>query len=246
MTPRFVLRIVLGALALTLAAPSCNAGTGGRLVPIELRLVGDPSASRFTTALGFEVTLDEAELVVGPLYAFAPADEPITRRTHGALAVAHAHGGLDPLDGRKVRAEMLDRVVIDALSDETIPFETLAEEGTIDELRVGLEAEPTQLDGHLARVVGTATRDDVTRAFEAFVDVGASPNERRVLVPFAAELTEGSVLELRLDPRAWLDGVAFDRLGACESPCDFPDGSQAATAAALGVRSVRAYAPRLE
>ena len=228
MTPRFVLRIVLGALALTLAAPSCNAGTGGRLVPIELRLVGDPSASRFTTALGFEVTLDEAELVVGPLYAFAPADEPITRRTHGALAVAHAHGGLDPLDGRKVRAE------------------TLAEEGTIDELRVGLEAEPTQLDGHLARVVGTATRDDVTRAFEAFVDVGASPNERRVLVPFAAELTEGSVLELRLDPRAWLDGVAFDRLGACESPCDFPDGSQAATAAALGVRSVRAYAPRLE
>jgi hypothetical protein len=246
MTSRFFRRVVVGALALTLAAPSCNSGTGGRLVPIELQLVGDPSAARFTTALGFEVALDEAELVVGPLYAFAPADEPIARRSHTALSVAHAHGGLDPLDGRKVRAELLDRVLVDALSAEPIPFETLAEEGAIDELRVGLEAEPSRLDGHLARVAGTATRDGVTHAFEAFVDVGASPNERRVLVPFVAELTEGSIVELRLDPRAWLDGVAFDRLGLCESSCDFPDGSQAATAAALGVRSVRGYAPRLD
>jgi hypothetical protein len=245
MTSRFFLRVVVGALALTLAAPSCNSGTGGRLVPIELRLVGDSSAARFTTTLGFEVALDEAELLVGPLYAFAPADEPIAR-SHAALSVAHAHGGLDPLDGRKVRAELLDRVLVDALSDEPIPFETLAEEGAIDELRVGLEAEPSRLDGHLARVVGTATRDGVAHAFEAFVDVGASPNERRVLVPFVADLTEGTVVELRLDPRAWLDGVAFDRLGACETPCDFPDGSQAAASAALGVRSVRAYAPRLD
>lgn len=245
MTSRFSLRALVGALALTLAAPSCNSGTGGRLVPIELRLVGDPSASRFTTALGFEIALDEAELVVGPLYAFAPADEPIARRNH-ALSVAHAHGGLDPLDGRKVRAELLERVAVDALTDEPIPFETVAEEGGVDELRVGLEAEPSQLGGHLARVAGTATRDGVTRRFEAFVDVGASPNERRVLVPFVAELTEGSIVELRVDPRAWLDGVAFDRLGACETPCDFADGSQAATAAALGVRSVRGYAPRLE
>ena len=245
MTSRFSLHVVVAALALTLAAPSCNAGTGGRLVPIELRLVGDPSATRFTTALGFEIALDEAELVVGPLYAFAPADEPITRRTT-LRSIAHAHGGLDPLDGRKVRAELLDRVAVDALSDEPIAFETIAEEGVVDELRVGLEAEPSVLDGHLARVVGAATRDGITRAFEAFVDVGASPNERRVLVPFAAELTERSILELRLDPRAWLDGVAFDRLGACDTPCDFPGGSQAATAAALGVRSVRAYAPRLD
>ncbi|MCU0674460.1 MAG: hypothetical protein MUE69_16915 [Myxococcota bacterium] len=246
MTPRIFLRVLVGAFALTIAAASCNAGTGGRLVPVELRLVGDPSATRFTSALGFDVVLEEAELVVGPLYAFAPADEPITRRSHALRSIAHAHGGLDPLDGRKVRAELLDRVAVDALADEPVAFETLAEEGAIDELRVGLEAEPSQLDGHLARVVGTATRDGVTYAFEAFVDVGASPNERRVLVPFVAELTEGSLLTLRLDPRAWLDGVAFDRLGACEAPCGFAGGSQAATAAALGVRSVRAYAPRLD
>jgi hypothetical protein len=246
MTPRFFLRVLVGAFALTIAAASCNAGTGGRLMPLELRLVGDPSAGRFTTTLGFEIVLEEAELVVGPLYAFAPADEPIARRSHALVSIAHAHGGLDPLDGRKVRAELLDRVAVDALSAEPLAFETLAEEGAIDELRVGLEAEPGQLDGHLARVVGIATRDGATHAFEAFVDVGASPNERRVLVPFVAELSEGSILELRLDPRAWLDGVAFDRLGACETPCDFPDGSQAATSAALGVRSVRGYAPRLD
>lgn len=242
MRSRSFIRGVAGALAFTLVSFACTSGTGGRLVPIEMRFTGDPSASTFTTALGFEVTLEEAELVLGPIYAFAPADEPIAFRF---VSIAHAHGGLDPLDGRKVRAELLERVRIDALSAEPRVFEAIAEAGVVDELRIGLEPDASLLEGRLARVVGTATRDGVTRAFEAFVDVGSSATERRVLMPFAAELREDTAIELTLDPRAWLDGVAFDRLGSCESRCDFPSGSQAASAAALGIRSARAYGPRL-
>lgn len=242
MRSRTFTRGVVGALAFTLASFSCSSGTGGRLVPIEMRFVGDPSASRFTTALGFDITLEEAELVLGPIYAFAPADEPIAFRF---VSIAHAHGGLDPLDGRKVRAELLERVRVDALSAEPLVFEAIAEEGVVDELRIGLEPDASLLEGHLARVVGTATRDGVTRAFEAFVDVGSSATERRVLVPFETELREDTSIDLVLDPRVWLDGVAFDRLGPCESRCDFPSGSQAASAAALGVRSARAYTPRV-
>lgn len=234
--------VALLALLAVLAPWACSSGTSGRLVPAQLHLVGDPEATRFTTSLGFEVTLDEAELVLGPVYGFAPADEPIAGRF---VSIARAHGGLDPLDGRKVRLELLERVQVDALSPEPLVFDTLAEEGTIDELRVGLEANASLLEGHVARVVGTASREGITRAFEAFVDVGASPSERRVLIPFVAELREGTAVDLALDPRAWLDGVAFDRLGACDTPCDFPEGSQAALAAALGVRSPRAYRPQL-
>jgi hypothetical protein len=102
------------------------------------------------------------------------------------------------------------------------------------------------LEGHLAHVAGTAHRDGVTWRFDAFVDVGSLASTRRVLVPFEATLEEGVALELTIDPRAWLDGVAFDRLGECATPCDFPEGSQAAAAAALGIRDVRGYRPRLE
>lgn len=234
--------VALLALFAVLAPLACSSGTVGRLVPARLHLVGDPEATRFTTSLGFDVTLDEAELVLGPVYAFAPTDAPIAWRF---VSIARAHGGVDPLDGRKVRMELLERVRVDALSREPTIFDTLAEEGTVDELRVGLEAETSLLEGHVARVVGTASREGITHAFEAFVDVGASPNERRVLIPFAAELHEDIAVELALDPRAWLDGVAFDRLGACDPACDFPEGSQAALAAALGVRSPRAYRPYL-
>ncbi|MCB9602747.1 MAG: hypothetical protein H6722_11245 [Sandaracinus sp.] len=237
-------RALLLSFLLPLFPLACSSGTGGRLVSIRMRLSGDASATRFTTSLGYEIALDEAELVLGPIYAFAPADELVTHRWW--RSVAYAHGGLDPLDGRKVRAELLERVVVDALSDEALVFDAAAEEGAIDELRLGLESDGAVLDGHVAHVVGTATRDGVTSAFDAWLDVGATDTERRVLVPFVAELHEASVLGVRVDARAWLDGVAFDRLGECATPCPFPTASQPALAAALGVRSARGYQPSIE
>ncbi|MCA9613238.1 MAG: hypothetical protein H6722_25625 [Sandaracinus sp.] len=237
-------RVLLTTFLLVLFPLACSSGTGGRLVSIQMRFSGDPSATRFTTSLGYEVTLEEAELVLGPVYAFAPADELVTRRWW--RSVAYAHGGLDPLDGRKVRAELLERVVVDALSDEALVFDAAAEEGAIDELRLGLESEDALLDGHVAHVVGTAVKDGVTSAFDAWIDVGASDTERRALVPFVGELHEASVLNVRVDARVWLDGVAFDRLVDCTTPCEFPTESQPALAAALGVRNAHAYQPSIE
>src|SRR5690606_27944659 len=132
MNLRAVLRL---AATLLVASFACSSGTTGRVVAIDARFVGDPSATSFDTSLGFDVTLERAELVVGPVYAFAPADEPIATRPRALRlrSVARAHGGLDPLDGRKVRAEVLERVLVDALSDTLSDtprtFEALAEEG---------------------------------------------------------------------------------------------------------------------
>ena len=145
-----------------------------------------------------------------------------------------------------MRAELLEKVRVDALSDEPILFEVDAEEGEVDEVRVVLEPTAGELSGHLAHVVGTATRDGETWAFDAFVEVAEVVTDRRAIVPIDGALVEGEELELVVDPRPWLDGVAFDRLGVCESSCAFEAGSQAAQAASLGVRSPHGFHVSLE
>lgn len=254
------LTLLLFALALPFApTPGCTAGTGQPIVDAEIGFGGTDAARTFVTERGWQVTLDEARVVLGPVHALAPRDEVASRTSalDAALAWlptssrARAHGGLGVLDGRTVRLEYLDQIVVDALDPALQVFPTLAEVGPSDQLFVGLEP---PIDRHVdatrgfhAYVRGAAhpVGDEAAVVrFEGGLSLGESESERRVsTVAFAAEFDPGCRLELRSDPRAWLDGVDFAQVGAAgDSVHELRVDGQAHAAWRVGARRPEAFA----
>ncbi|HJL03934.1 MAG TPA: hypothetical protein RMH85_04200 [Polyangiaceae bacterium LLY-WYZ-15_(1-7)] len=243
---RATLFAALASLLLALAPGGCAGETAGRLVEIEVALRGDPEARTHGTSAGWAIELDEAWLVAGPVHVFAPADEPVAARL-APLALARAHGGFDPLDGRAVRAELLEQAAIDALDGTPMRWLAPAEEGPVDELSVGLEAPlagaGVATRGHQAWVRGRASRGGETVAFEGGLDLSGDGVARRVgNVALDATLGAGGRLTITLDARRWLDGVAFDRLDAVEGEVAmFEPGDQASAAWRVGLHDPGAY-----
>jgi len=173
------------ALALTCAAFAACTSTVG--VPITAQLRLEPTDEPTTiTPRGWRVELTEAIVLVGPIYAYAPADEPMAWRAPFGPPRARAHGGFDPLDGRLVRAEYLDQVAFDALGEPLDVGAIGGLRGAASELSVVLDAPrdafaaadgPTR--GHHLWVRGSATRDDVTVEFEGGLDLPDEDLTRR-------------------------------------------------------------------
>lgn len=209
--------IGLGVAAWIAVACTSTAGVPITLT-LELESLSDGAA---TTPTGWRVELDEAWVLIGPVYAYAPLDEDAMAMARRLLGppVAHAHGGFDPLTDRLVRAEYLDQVAFDALSNDPLNLgEIDGLLGAVDEASAVLDAPLEDADGptrgHHLWVAGTATRDDETVRFEGGLDLPEEGLSRRVdaIAVDGPPLAEGSVLRLGVDASAWLAEADFSSL----------------------------------
>jgi hypothetical protein len=221
--------------------------TGGR--PIALTLSVDRvGETRFTTATGWDVVLDEAHLLVGAIYAFAPEglSARFERLERLLVPVAYAHGGLDAYLGRAVRCEWLSQADVDLVSSEATSLGSgagsygLADEGTVllDAPRGALASADAPLRGHHAWISGTATRDATTIAFEGGIDVEDEGTARLVEgIPLGETLDDDGEVRVHVDVERWLDAVHFERLpDAGAAPRVMSPGTQGHTAWLLALR----------
>ncbi len=257
------LALVLSSLVALLALVpihGCGSGTAGRSIFLEVAVesIAEPGRAlgQFSTDTGWDVTLDEARIAIGPIYAYAPTDTAMARlgRALSPVGVAYAHGGADPFNGRHVRAEVRDQIAFDALSPAPASFgEIDGEAGLVDSLTVALEApEAANVDAmhaHHAWVSGTATQGAMTVAFEGGVDLPEDGLIRRVegirvddVLDDAVTLVVGTrVLE-------WLRDAHFDRLTetAPSGRMLITPESQVRGAFYLGIRTTAAWSARVE
>jgi hypothetical protein len=232
------LALLLGTV---FALPACEAGTGGRRISFELAVESAPAERapiRFQTQTGWNVTLDQACVVVGPIYLYenagALAARPtrsLPRRLYDALVPsglydalvpsAHAHAGDDHFFGGEVRGEWVGQVALDLAQTPAAPLGRLEGiAGVARSVSVGLHppreaaigAVPC-LRGHQAYVVGAAEKDGVVVPFEGGLDIEDDGQKRTVNgVPAEVELDDDLALALVVDPRAWFQQASFDGL----------------------------------
>lgn len=224
------------------AAIACNPTSG---VPIELTLAFEALGPRtFTTVSGWEVELDEARAVVAALYAYAPEDE-LSFSFLRALAPARAfaHGGHSPLDGRRVRAELLETVVVDALAEGADVATVDGLEGAVDTLTIVLGGGSEH--GDSVWVAGRARRDGVDVAFAGGLTLRDERLRRidGVAVAPGVPLTQGARLVVGTDVRAWLAEADFAEFS---NEAVIADGTQPHRALYLGARSAASWSARIE
>lgn len=246
----------IAVLGIALMAIACGGSTEGRTIQIELAFEGSPAArAPFTTGTGWEVELSAARVALGPIYLFAP--EGSARARSGLLvSTAHAHGGVDVLTGRRVRAELLEPVMVDALAERAAPAAMLiAEAGPIDAamLEISRVRDLPEGEARALYVAGTARRagdggEDEVIAFEGVLALGDPALERRIeITREAIDLEAKPRLTLRVQPEIWLDGARFERLAAAapndpDAPRPITAGDQVGRALRIGARSPDAYA----
>jgi hypothetical protein len=169
--------------------------------------------------------------------------------------VARAHGGTDPLNGRRVRAEWLRQTAFDATPGaEPLLLGTIeAESGEVDAVTVTLNppdaANADAVHGHHLWARGEATKDAQTIRFEGGLDIPDEGLSRRVEdIPIDAFLEQGGRWTITVRPEEWFQDADFDRL--TEHSVDgvylITPESQVRSAWFLGARSSRAYAARFE
>lgn len=239
---RFLNTITI-AIAITLAvASACVSPTAG--VPIELTVAFEGlGPSTFVTVSGWEVELTEARAVVAPIYAYAPSDASALYRALGP-ARALAHGGVHPLDGRVLRAELLEPQVMDALAGPSDVARLDGFAGAIDALTVVLASEPSDAtQGHAVWVAGVARRDGVEVTFEGGLEITDERLARidGVEVDPDAPLDEGSRLVVGANASAWLAEADFTDITGAITP-----ESQPHRALFLGARSAASWSARVE
>ncbi|MET0387898.1 MAG: hypothetical protein ABW321_18140 [Polyangiales bacterium] len=252
-----MMRCLFIAMFALLGLAACAAETPGEVVPIVWQLDRDAAGENrdFETDTGFEVHLEMAQLAVAAMYVYSPLPGSV-----GAIArlsellpfgaVAHAHGGLDPETGRRVRAEHLAPLVIDLLEPEPqwLPGSE-AEAGSVEAAKIVLAESgkglPADLGGGAVFVRGTARRDGAEGVpFEAAVSLPEAVNARSVdLTGLRETLAEGSVLHIAVHPRVWLRQADFSRLPAAEGGASVhaTADDQVGRALAIGVRSPEAF-----
>lgn len=240
--------------ALLLAAVACDSGTGGKIVTLAVSAESVPEGASplgvFTTDTGWSVVLTEASLVVGAVYAFAP--DPDALDSFAMLVrpgIARAHGGIDPLSGRRVRAELLTPFVLDVLSAAPTDLGTIsAEAGDVDAMELRLlpptAAMAVATHGHHAHFAGTATKGAVSIDFEGGVDIDADGTRRRVEgIALDDTLDEGGALTLRVHAATFFRGAILEDLPPAggSGVAALAIGSQPYEAVALGIRNPAAY-----
>lgn len=247
---------VLGALAVLAAfvtAPACEPGTGGRRVVFDLSIEPAPASRTFRTSMGWDVTLEEACVSIGPVYLYAqPGLSASWHRAYDWLVPsAHAHPGVDHFDGGEVRGEWLDQIALDVTSDG--PIDLGAYEGIAGEVRsatIGVHPPRSTtlgaascLRGHQAYVVGRAVKDALAVPFEGGLDIEAVGTKRRMQVSTALEIDERRRVQIAVDPRPWFDQVKFEELTVepKSGRAIVAPGSQASLAWELGLQTVGAF-----
>ena len=241
---------IRSACCLLLTVTACGGDTPGELVTIEVAVKSAAAEAdaldSFETDTGYAVTLDEASVRIGPILAFSPealarAEEPILDAL-SFVSTAHAHGGIDLVSGRVVRAEWLEPVTIDALEGEArVLGEIEAEAGIVD--AITLELSRASDDGAQVRVRGEAQQGEQALTFEGALTLDDEPvSGRRIeLVHEYIELTEGGRLTIIVHPDRLLRGADLSRAPLQDGASILTDDSQPGRALAIAARSPAAF-----
>lgn len=229
--------------------------TDGEVVTIDVALEAAGTPASFTTDTGWTIELEEARIALGPLYAFAPRTEgdAVAMLRAFFVSVARAHGGTDPLNGRRVRAEWLRQVAFDAMSEETVELGAIeAEAGVVETVSVTLNPPASEnassMSGHHLYARGVATRAEQVVPFEGGLDIADEGLSRRVEnIPLDAFLDDGGRWVITIDASAWFEGAQFDRLTQQEDGVYvITPESQVRGAWLLAARNTRAYSARFD
>jgi hypothetical protein len=170
--------------------------------------------STFTTATGWDVTLETALIALGPFY-FTIAPPSQTLATSGIVII-----------------QATEQIVVNALDPTLQEVSGGADGETGTSVAVVIDLSPpdeTQsasvqalLGSNVGFVAGTATKEGTTVQFSG--PIAINPNFANAAVPLAsleqvsggfASLTflaSPQALELRVDPRHWFDSVEFNLL----------------------------------
>lgn len=235
--PRW-LRASIGTFAVATAFSSCSADTGSERFAFEALAGGAASATGsplvFTNQTGWTITLDRADVTLGPVYLNVQPPLRVGRWLDWLVSPAFAQAA--HLDEGRVAGEVLGQVSFSALSPELVSFPvagTMAQE-PVRSAEVwfypspGVAAETTAIDTVALDVAGQASRDAVTIAFAGQLVLdddwssaqlagtrgNASLTEIRQVRGVEAGFfpVEGGRLELRLDVTRLFRGANFASL----------------------------------
>lgn len=268
---RPAIRVLLGrvvALAVTLGLSACGDTVGNEVsfrFAVSTATESGKAPGVFTTTTGWDVTLDEAIVAIGPVYLHENSPHLASGATSrfrnglGRLASllvrpAYAHAGDDHFEGGAVLGEWLEQHAIDLTAPGLhVLGESVGDEATVRAYTVQLDpprapivrnGDPTR--GFPVYVSGEAVKDGVTVRFRGGLTL---TSERRRVEGLATEITlaEGGTFVLELHPRAWFDAAHFERLPESTDPDGYrtiTTDNQVHAAWMIGARSTRAFSTR--
>ncbi len=218
--------LLLLSVSLPLALAGCPGGDEPALVTVPIE-AGSAQPAGFTTALGYDVELDTAVIVLGALHFHEPKSveelhmqAPLARMLRAALgpATAHAHPGHD-MSG-DVKGEWPGTTSVDLLAPAAVVGEGSFYEGTYETASLELQQDGVDGDagldaghpaaGHTLVLAGTADGGGGPVPFDLVVD-----HTKVILgIPFGTTVAEDDIpaVTLTVDPAEILGHLAFDEL----------------------------------
>lgn len=213
---------------------------------------GSPLTEPFVTSRGWSVSLDEAVILVGPVYLYAGAetDTGLARVAQWVFPTAAACATHAQASDGVLLAEVRTQAVVDLLGEpEVLWDEVPALEGSVRAMELHLHP-PGELDtessaealsalaGHTARLRGSATQGEDVRPFSVEITLPDEATWRIVeSIPVEAiALGAENALTLRLHANQWLDAIDFSQVEGEIHP-----DTQAWTALTLGLRAQAGY-----
>lgn len=221
-------------LLVAVVSPSCVGTTGGELRELRAYAAGpaDPENARhFSTSLGYEVTLEQASVLVGGVYLNRSRPVSVSSDTSCSLPgiyVAEVLGGLevDLLSGAPQAFPSLGF----ATSERALTGEVWLTNGNVNQV---------ESTTRVLRVAGLAERGGARYPFAAELTIGenrllpaaeALPGQhpickQRVVSPIELDLKlrAGEALLLRIEPRYMFANVDFETLTESDGTYRFAD-----------------------
>lgn len=247
MNPLRRVAVALAVVAGVGVGAACVGSTGSPRFAFEARAGGAPREGsgplRFTNEVGWDVTLERADVTLGPIYlnVVAPLGAQSLRELFVKTAWAH---GESHLSSGRVVGEVLAQVRFDALSPSLVPFPVV---GAITQEQVrtaevwyypepGVSPDTTKIDTVALDVAGAARRGDravrfrgkliLDDAWQRSASSGSrgaqSIAEIRRVRGIASSFypREGGHLEITFDVKRLFRGADFDNLASNPSDKD--------------------------
>jgi hypothetical protein len=255
----------LGA-ALAVALTACGAGTAGESIQFDVAVLSEAdgeSVSSFTTRAGWNVELDRAEVILGPIHLHggglrASRWPPILDWLGPSKAYAHPADAT--FDGGPPLGDVIDQHVVDLLSQGTIPLARvygLAGQVETFEVQihpsgystVGSKAHRMASMGDHAFVLeGTASKNGEERQFVAAGNLGDEEPERTITsietdIWLVDHTERAGPLVLHVDVAAWFRFVDFAAATELDERGRYrlPSGTVVGDSLRRGIRSRTAY-----
>lgn len=252
------------AVTLSLGLLSCAEDPSGKApVPVTISVTAQADSREFVRDDGWQLHIDQARLLVGPLYLRAPKREAQSSLQRLFFPKAWAHGThAQTLREGQVIGELLEQTAVDALNDSASVLDTiLVEAERLDRLSVVLDeprdpSQAKQTRGYHAWIEGSAKLGEKEVPFACGLTIAGDADERpenlearrrvdQIGVQGAPQLNGPAKLTLAVDVRRWLEFVDFSSMEAQANPCEDPQ-SPMLSQWYLGIRRPEAFAATLE